>query len=86
MEVIKEEKIYTQNIVLLEDLNINISSPNYIQLSHKLLINNMKQYILDYSTLYRTTIDYIFSNIKIQNIQNLHSQWSDHYIIHFEIE
>ena len=68
MEVIKEEKKYTQNIVLLGDLNINISSPNYIQLLHKLLINNMKQYILDYSTLYRTTIDYIFTNIKIENI------------------
>ena len=86
MEVIKKEKKYTQNIVLLGDLNINISSPNYIQLSHKLLINNMKQYILDYSTIYRTTIDYIFSNIKIQNIQNLHSHWSDHNIIYFEIE
>ena len=46
----------------------------------------MKQYILDYSTVYRTTIDYIFSNIKIQNIENLHSHWSDHNIIHFEIE
>ena len=86
MEVIKEEKKYTQNIVLLGDLNINISSPNYIQLSHKLLINNMKQYILDYPTVYRTTIDYIFSNIKIQNIQNLHSHCLDHNIIHFEIE
>ena len=86
MQVIKEEKKYTQNIVILGDLNINISSPNYIKLSHKLLINNMKQHILDYLTIYRTTIDYIFSNIEIQNIQNLHSHWSDHNIIHFEIE
>ena len=78
MQVIKGEKKYTQNILLLGDLNINISSPNYIQLSHKLL--------LDYSTIYKTTIDYKFSNIEIQNIQNLHSHWSDHNIIHFEIE
>ena len=46
----------------------------------------MKQHTLDYSTIYRTTIDYIFSNIEIQNIQKLHSHWSDHNIIHFEIE
>ena len=46
----------------------------------------MKQHILNYSTVYRTTIDYIFSNINIENVQNLHSHWSDHNMIHFEID
>ena len=74
-----------KNIILLGDFNIQISSPQYVQLSKKLLKYNMKQNISNYSTIYKTTIDYIFSTIDIYNIQNLHAHWSDHNIIHFEI-
>ena len=71
IKVIEEEKNNTQNIILLGDFNINISSPNYTKLSHKLSKYNMKQHVLDYSTIYRTTIDYIFSNTKHQKHSKL---------------
>ena len=85
IQIIEKEQINAKNIILLGDFNIQISSPQYVQLSKKLLKYNMKQNISNYSTIYKTTIDYIFSTIDIYNIQNLHAHWSDHNIIHFEI-
>ena len=85
IQIIEKEQINAKNIILLGDFNIQISSPQYVQLSKKLLKYNMKQNISNYSTIYKTTIDYIFSTIEIYNIQNLHAHWSDHDIIHFEI-
>ena len=85
IQIIEKEQINTKNIILLGDFNIQISSPQYVQLSQKLLKYNIKQHISNYSTIYKTTIDYIFSTTDIYNIQNLHAHWSDHNIIHFEI-
>ena len=85
IQIIEKEQINAKNIILLGDFNIQISSPQYVKLSKNLLKYNMKQNISNYSTIYKTTIDYIFSTIDIYNIQNLHADWSDHNIIHFEI-
>lgn len=84
-KIIKEENEINNNIILLGDFNIQICSPHYLQLSQKLLQYNLKQHISNYSTIYKTTIDYIFSNIEVYNIQNIHAHWSDHNMIHLEI-
>ena len=45
IQIIEKEQINTKSIILLGDFNIQLSSPQYVQLSQKLLKYNMKQHI-----------------------------------------
>ncbi|MCG8624091.1 MAG: hypothetical protein MJE68_19125, partial [Proteobacteria bacterium] len=75
-----------KNIIILGDFNIQYNSINYVQLCNKLSKYSLKQHVTNFTTINNSTIDLVFTNMKLESINNFYAHWSDHYMIQFELD
>ena len=74
-----EKKIsLCDNIIILGDFNLQYNSINYIKLSTKLSKYHLKQHVTNFTTINNSTIDFIFTNMTIDKINNFYAHWSNH--------
>ena len=52
-----------------------------MKLSTKLTKYHLKQHVTNFTTINNSTIDFIFTNMTIDKINNFYAHWSDHYMI-----
>ena len=74
-----------QNIIIIGDFNIEYNTKNYFKLCSQMSKYNLKQHITKYTIINNTTIDLLFTNLEIEQINYFYSHWSDHNILQCQI-
>ena len=74
-----------ENIIIIGDFNIEYNTKNYFKLCSQMSKYNLKQHSTKYTTRNNTTIDLLFTNLEIEQINYFYSHWSDHNILQCQI-
>ena len=74
-----------ENIIIIGDFNIEYNTKNYFKLCSQMSKYNLKQHSTKYTTINNTTIDLLFTNLEIEQINYFYSHWSDHNILQSQI-
>jgi len=82
---IQNEYLINKNIIIIGDFNIQHNSNDYLKLCSNLAKYKLQQHVNKYTTINNTTIDFVFTNMQIQQISILYAHWSDHNIIQLQI-
>ena len=83
--VIEKKITLCRNIILLGDFNLQYNSTNYLKLCNQLSKYNLKQHVTKFTTINNSTIDFVFTNIQLESIDNFYAHWSDHHMIQFKV-
>ena len=83
--VIEKKITLCRNIILLGDFNLQYNSTNYLKLCNQVSKYNLKQHITKFTTINNSTIDFVFTNIQLESIDNFYAHWSDHHMIQFKV-
>ena len=74
-----------ENIIIIGDFNIEYNTKNYFKLCSQMSKYNFKQQSTKYTTINNTTVDLLFTNLEIEEINYFYSHWSDHNILQCQI-
>ena len=76
---------YSNKVIIIGDFNIQKDSVKYDIITTKLDQFQLLQHIDQYTTVYKTIIDLVYSNTQIQHKDTFHCHWSDHQIVHIQV-